>query len=245
MALTTRAAALLLLIVTAGSLRAAERTTDWQNRNVNVIDIPTAEVVDHYAYNIGFRFGKEGGIQNKTTFGVFPRLNIGFGLDSEKLIGNDKKPRLNKPTINVKLRMFDGKGILPALALGYDGQGYSYNRPIKKYNQREKGLFLVATSEIIVPDLMWHVGGNIFDFDEGNSTRGFTGLSYLYEQIVGLMFEWDHATEYRERRINYGLKYFITPVFTVDLAGRYAPVVLGQKEHETERIVVLNYTGTF
>ena len=116
---------------------------------------------------------------------------------------------------------------------------------IEEYNQREKGLYLVSSSEIIVPDLMFHLGGNIFDFDEGNSARAFTGMSYVYEHTVGLLFEYDNATEYDERRINYGLKLFITPVFTVDLAGRYVPVALDSDEHETERIVILSYTGSF
>ena len=219
--------------------------TDVQTRSLNLIDIPTADVVDHYGYNVSFRFGREGGIQNKTAFGVFPRLNIGFGFDSERLVGTDKNPRLNKPTINAKFRLFDGKGGLPALALGYDGQGYWYNRDLKKYNQREKGLYLVGSGEILVPNLTLHVGGNIFDFDENNAVRAFGGLSYVYEQTFGLMFEYDHATEYKERRINYGAKLFITPVFTIDLVGRYVPVLLDRPEHITERVVILSYTGTF
>jgi hypothetical protein len=227
------------------SAATAAEKSDFQNRMLSVIDIPTAEVVDHYGYNVSFRFGQEGGIQNKTIFGVFPRLNIGFGLDTERLIGNDKDPRLNKPTINVKFRLFDGKGVIPALALGYDGQGYHYNKDLGKYNQREKGFYLVGTEEILVPNLMVHLGANVPDFDQSHPVRGFVGASYVYEQTAGLLFEYDQGTEWKERRINYGLRLYITPLFTIDLAGRYAPVTYGEEEHETERIVILGYTGTF
>ncbi len=218
--------------------------TAWRYRSVDVIDTPTAETVDHYGYNVAFRFGKEGTLQNKTVFGIFPRVNLGFGLDGENIIGTGDS-RLNKPSLNLKFRIFDGKGIIPAFAIGYDGQGYVWNKAIDEYEQREKGFFLVTTMEILVPNMMLSLGVNRYDFDKGNTTRGFAGWSYTYQQIVGLMAEWDHATEYDERRINYGLKYFISPVFTVDLVGRDIPKNRSKDDRETERIVRLTYTGSF
>lgn len=229
----------LILLGTPASLWAAPRY-----RLTEVIDIPTADVVDHYGYFASFRFGKEGALQTKTAFGVFPRLNIGFGLDGEKVIGTEHA-RLNKPTINVKFRLFDGKKEIPALALGYDGQGYMFNRARDEYEQREKGLYLVASKEIFAPDLMIHIGGNIFDFDESNATRGFAGLSYVYAETLGLLFEWDHATEYDERRINFGARYYVTPLFAVDVIGRNVPESAASTERETERVVKLSYTGSF
>src|SRR5262245_26494247 len=89
----------------------------------DVIDIPTAEVLDHYGYRVSFRFANEGALQAKTLFGVFPRLNLGFSLDGERVIGTEDA-RMNEPTLNVKFRLFDGHKVLPALAIGYDGQGY-------------------------------------------------------------------------------------------------------------------------
>src|SRR5882672_11706253 len=80
-------------------------------RLLDVIDVPTADVLDHYGYFVSFRFGQEGNLQTKTAFGVFPRLNLGFGLDGEHVIGT-QDARMNKPTLNVKLRLFDGKDVL-------------------------------------------------------------------------------------------------------------------------------------
>lgn len=227
-----------------GQAAIAADDTEWRHRTVEVIDVPTADVVDHYGYNVSFRFGKEGALQTKTLFGVFPRLNLGFGFDAERVIGTEDA-RLNKPTINVKFRLFDGKKALPALAIGFDGQGYRFNRATDEYDQREKGLYLVLTKEALARNLMFHLGGNIFDFEESNSTRGFLGLSYVYESTIGLLFEVDHATEWDERRVNFGARYFVTPVFTIDLAGRNTPETSGSTERETERIVRLSYTGSF
>jgi len=215
-----------------------------QAREINVIDIPTADVVDHYGYNVNFRFGRDGALQTKTTFGVFPRLNLGFGLDAEGVLGTDDA-RMNKPTLNVKFRIFDGMPSLPALAIGFDDQGYVWNKALDEYEQREKGLYLVGSKEIIFPAFNVHAGVNHFDFDHGDSTRGFAGMDYTYLRTVGVMAEWDHATDYRERRINFGLRYYVTPVFTVDAIGRNIPKFPGGRARITERIVRLAYTGSF
>lgn len=210
----------------------------------DVIDIPTAYAVDHYGYNVSFRFASEGAVQNKTTFGVLPRLNIGFGLDGEHIIGTGDA-RLNTPTINVKFQIVKPETKFPALALGFDGQGYHYDKDEDEYAQREKGLYLVGTGHIFVPELALHVGGDIFDFDEHNSVRAFSGLTYTYETMFSLLFEYDNIDMYKERRINYGAKLFITPVFTVDLLGRNVPKYVGSESRETERVVRLNYSGSF
>ncbi|MFN0117159.1 MAG: hypothetical protein ACKVQC_02550 [Elusimicrobiota bacterium] len=230
------------LLISLG-LNARDRV-ELENRPIEIIDTPTALTLDHYGYNATFRFGRDGNLQNKTLFGVLPRLNLGFGLDSEKVIGS-QSARMNKPTINVKFKLFDGAQFIPALALGFDGQGYVFNRTTDEYEQREKGLYLVGTSEIFYKNLLLNYGGNVFDFDEGNSTRGFIGLNYSYQKMFGLMFEYDHLSHYRERRINYGLKYFVSPMFTVDVIARNLPKYSRAKTRETERIVKLSYTGSF
>ncbi len=222
--------------------REAVKTSE--STSVELIDTPTPDAVDHYGYYVSFRFGKDGNLQNKTIFGVFPRLNLGFGLDGERILGTGDA-RLNKPTINLKLRAFDGKGLLPAVALGYDGQGYHYNKTEDEYEQRQKGFYLVGGWHPFTPDLSWTLGMDVFDFDTGNSVRGFTGLTYTYQKLVGFMFEYDNFDDYKDRRLNFGAKVYITPVFTVDLVGRDVPKTFRSDERETERVIRLTYTGSF
>jgi hypothetical protein len=209
-----------------------------------IIDTPTADVVDHYGYNVNFRFGKDGGLQTKTAFGVFPKLNLGFGLDGERVMGTGTS-RMNKPTINLKFQLFDGRKNLPLLAIGYDGQGYEYKRGPDKYEQREKGTYIVATKESFFQGFLLNGGINVYDFDESNATRGFAGFSYLYENLIGLMFEWDSITQYKDRHINYGAKYFISPPFSIDFVARNVRIDPAFPKRETERVLRLNYTGSF
>src|SRR5690348_16454540 len=102
-----------VIFLSPAFLSAKEPVPMMSGQGPEVIDIPTAEVIDHYGYHVNFRFGKDGDLQSKTMFGVFPRLNIGFGLDGEHVLGTGNS-RLNKPSINVKFRLFDGVGVIPA-----------------------------------------------------------------------------------------------------------------------------------
>jgi hypothetical protein len=234
----------LIVAVAATVARAAEPVASSRSLYTDVVDIPTADIVDNYGYDVSFRFASDGAVQAKTLFGVLPRLNIGFGLDGEHVIGNDDM-RVNKPTINVKFQIIKPESRLSTLALGFDGQGYRYNQATDEYEQREKGLYLVSTTRIFTPDLLFHLGGDIFDFDEHNSARAFTGLTYTYQSMFSLLFEYDNVDMYKERRIDYGVKLFITPVFTVDLLGRNVPVDMAHERRETERVVRLSYAGSF
>ncbi len=206
---------------------------------MELIDVPTAEVLDRYGFDSSFRFYSDGGMLAKTHFGVFPRLNVGFGLDVDGFVGNDAID-LHKPTLNVRYRFFDGQRNLPALALGYDGQGFFYNKETDKYDQREKGLYLAGSGEIIVPDLSLHAGINVYDFSNDH-VYGFMGLRYLYRDMVSFNAEWDNIRVGRDSRLNAGFGWWITPSFSVEFAARD----LGAASRDPERIVRLVYTGGF
>ncbi|MBL0059472.1 MAG: hypothetical protein IPP35_10270 [Elusimicrobia bacterium] len=221
-----------VLLMAVSSARAASPV-------IELIDIPTAEVLDRYGFDASFRFYTDGGMLTKTHFGVFPRLNIGFNLDAEGFVGNQSVD-VNKPTLNVRFRFFDGQRNLPALALGYDGQGLFYNNDTDKYTQREKGLFLVGSGEIIVPDLSLHAGLNMYDFSN-DYVYGFMGVRYLFRDVIGLTTEWDNIRVGRDSRLNAGLSWWVTPSFAVEFAGRD----LAATGRRAERIVRLVYTGGF
>jgi hypothetical protein len=204
-----------------------------------LVDVPTAEVVDHYGFMTTFRFYTGGGVLSRAHFGVLPRLNVGFGLDAEHFVGGETID-LNRPTLNVRFRFFDGRRSLPALALGYDGQGHFFDKSIDRYRQREKGLYLAGSGEFLIPDLSLHGGVNIYDF-HNDHVYGFAALNYLVQDTVGFLAEWDNIRRGRDSRVNLGGRFHVTPSFYVDVAGRdlFGP---GRR---AERIVRLTYSGSF
>ncbi|MBI5574437.1 MAG: hypothetical protein HY919_07800 [Elusimicrobia bacterium] len=207
----------------------------------SIIDIPTAEVVEYSDYDLSFRLHGAGGVLSKMTFGVFKPINIGISWDVDKLIGaGSEKIDTRPPAILFKARVFAGGLKLPAISLGYDGQGYGiYNSDTDKYQYREKGVYLVLTREYLLPGLEMSGGGNIFDFDK-DGVYGFVGASFGIENKVLLLGEYDNIKKMPQNRANLGMKLFVTSNVDVSVAGRNL-----FKGTRSERIAIVNYRGKF
>ena len=215
--------------------------------DTELIDMPTAAVVDYGSFATRTRFFSNGGVLEWLSFGVFQRLNIGASLNVDRLLGTQTPVQITRPDLQVKFRFYDGTTILPALAVGFDGQGYMYNRIDHRYDQRQRGLYLVGSQEIGIPGLQANAGINIPDFDN-NPVAGFMGASYNIQDQVLIMAEWDNIANFPDSRLNTGFRVYITPNFSVDFAAR----TIGQGgkytngvERGAERIVQLKYTGSF
>lgn len=214
----------------------------------DVIDTPTAAVYDYMGYASRTRFFSRGGILEYVSFGVFHRLNLGASLNMDGIIGSDRDVRLRAPNVQVKYRFFDGDRYIPAFAVGYDGQGWVYNVPTKRYNERQRGFFVVGSVELGVPGLNFHPSFNISDFDT-NHIFGAVPLTWNIQDKVELLAEWDNTfNNVSNSRFNAGLRAFVTQNFSIDFAvrriGRGGLYSDGQERGE-ERIVQLRYSGNF
>jgi hypothetical protein len=206
---------------------------------LDLIDVPTAEVVDRYGYDASFRFYGGGGMLAKGTFGVFSRFNMGLGIDTEGFIGSGSAD-FNTPTIHARWRVFDGRRYWPAIAIGYDGQGAYYNDKEGEYRLPEKGVYIVGSGEILVPNLSLHAGVNKFGFQD-DGLYGFAGLRYSFQDILGLRAEWDNVHHMEDSRVNAGVEVWVSPSFSVEFDFRD---LLGPG-YDRERMVRLAYSGGF
>ena len=208
---------------------------------LEAVDTPTPEILDPLTYSVNFRFYNQGGIASRLLIGPLKRVNLGLTFDSQNVIGSGN-PQLIRPSVYFKLRMFDGSDILPALALGYDSQGELWQQSTKQFLNREKGLYLVAGHEILIPNLEVHLGTNIYDFQNASqSVGGFVGSTFKITPAFALLAEYDNIHSAPQNRINLGGRYFVAPYFYVDFAARN----VGRGNAGAERIVRLNYTGNF
>jgi hypothetical protein len=218
--------------------------------DTELIDVPTAGILDYYGFQVKTRAYSGGGVITGLNFGVLERLNMGASMTIDKLIGSDSPIKMRRPEIQVKFRFFDGGYYIPAAALGYDGQGYYYDTGSKKYLEKGKGLYLVGSKEVGVSNFVVHGGLNIPDFDN-NYLFAFLGANYTLEDKVSFLLEYDslfHSDD--PSRFNVGTRIYITPYFQLDLAVRE----LGKDGHfkddlltlrKTERIVQLRYNTNF
>lgn len=207
--------------------------------SVEWIDTPTADVVDHQAYQLKFRLDAEGGIVSRLNFGVLRLINLGLSFDTDRIIGAGA-PAVRPPAVYFKLRFYAGSRALPMFALGYDGQGYGrFLTDIRKHADREKGFFLVATKELIAPAWEWSLGG--WWVPQDSIGGAFLGTAYTVENQVQLMTEWDNLRgPISDSRWNVGLRFFVSDDVTLEAAVRK---IFWGSEHE--RIVRIEYRGIF
>src|SRR5262249_31246308 len=138
---------------------------------LEVVDIPTAEILDPMTYSTAFRFYSEGGLTGRLLVGPLKRVNLGISFDALRMVGA-VDPHMVRPSVFFKLRAYDGNDYLPALALGYDNQGMLWQEDTKEFMHREKGLYMVGSHEIFIPNFDLHAGINVYDFDDNSAVYG-------------------------------------------------------------------------
>ncbi len=215
--------------------------------DIDLVDVPTSAVLDYGGYSTRSRFAADGGLLQYVSFGVYQGVNIGGSLAIDGLIGNNRNVRVRSPNAQVKWHFYDGDRQLPSLALGYDGQGNDYNNVDKRYNNRQRGFYVVATQELGLPGLQAHPSINISDFDS-NAFFGVIPFSYNIKDKVLVMLEWDNINNFIDSRLNSGLRVYVTPRFGIDFAIRgigQGGVFNNGDSRGPERIVQLKYSASF
>lgn len=216
--------------------------------DVTLIDIPTAGVVDYYGFHFKTRFYNNGGVLTYLNFGIMDRLNLGASFMVDRLIGAESPVKMVKPEMQLKFRVYDGSYYIPAISIGYDGQGYYYDTNLKKYMQKGKGLYVVGSRESFAPNLFTHLGLNVPDFDDGY-VYAFLGLNYNLDDKLNFLLEYDNLfhSDYPER-LNAGLRININTNFLLDVAfrniGENSTFQNGQK-NRMERIIQFTYITSF
>lgn len=220
------------LLLAVSAAYAQERKDAW------LIDTPSAEAVEHYGATFNTRFFSEGSVMETFEFGVYPNLNIGFAVSAQNLIGSDLPIRVLMPNFLLKYKLYEGSLYLPAIAIGYDGRRYGYDKPSDEYKYDEKGAYLVLSREVIIPNLYFALGTNMSDWDTSD-IYFFTSASFDIENKFKLMAEWDNVHTVSESRLNAGGRFYITDSFSVDASVRDVT------KKDFERILELKYTTSF
>lgn len=214
-----------------------------------LVDVPTAQVLDRYQASFLTRAYAHGSLMETIEFGVFPRVNLGVSFAAHELIGSSSSIKVLSPDFQAKWKIFDGNLYLPAIAIGYDGRRYGYgykNRvytyPIdknKKYMDDRKGGYIALSREIIIPGLDASAGLNFSDFD-WEEMYFFTGMSYVFKDMIGLVAEWDNIRNIRDSRLNMAARFYLHPSLSFDAGVRR----IGRGD-ESERIIQFRYVGNF
>lgn len=153
--------------------------------DINLIDTPTARILDKDQYNINFRFFQEGGVLVTGKAGLTENLTIGASYGGKQVIGVEKFEGNPEPTFSLKYKLAEqGEKMPVALAGGYDGQGYGTyykggnkidGKTIKDevgfYQTNSPGFFLSASEKL---ERFYVHGGINYSLESDPGKSGFS-----------------------------------------------------------------------
>ncbi|MDR0617421.1 MAG: hypothetical protein LBG23_01400 [Endomicrobium sp.] len=210
-----------------------------------VIDTPMYGLLTYGSYDFGFRCFSNGNVISNIDFGVFKPLNIGMSWELDKLIG-DKNIKVAIPTLNIKLRIYEGDMIFPGIAIGYNGQGYFIDTSLKSaYVQKAKGLYVVLGRELFFDDFMLNVGVNINDFSIVKVYSFINTMFPLFKDSIYFMTEYDNISYLPDARLNCGVKLSLLEYLDVDCIVRDCFGKGDITRVSNEKILKLSYSGKF
>ncbi|MCE5299378.1 MAG: hypothetical protein LLG37_00690 [Spirochaetia bacterium] len=205
-----------------------------QARNIELIDVPTANSMARAEFRADFKM-YPGGILTRLYIGVFDRLMLGGALRADNIIGQGDMA-VEIPKVLGKIRITDDEGAVPAIAIGYEGEGYE--------STPARGVYLAITKEIPMGSVFAQVSltgytNNFTNFGTGIDMG--TGLAFAVTRELNMSFEFDGIFGVDTRHLSAGIGYFFDPI-EIDLAVRYG---LNSDSYWQSRILKVVYVTYF
>ena len=173
-----------------------------------LVDAPTAGCLKKGQYSFELQVFPQGGVLTGFAVGLFDRFTMGVSYGGIGIIGSDQVDWNEQPGVLLKYRLFEESFVMPAVALGFNNQGYgawmeSDNsvRQIEgnRYTFKAKGMFAVAGKNFAIQSLgtMGFHGGityNAIEDDDDRNLDGFVGVDKSLNEELSLLVEYDLAT---------------------------------------------------
>lgn len=202
----------------------------------DVIDTPTTQLYAPQEYGFNIFMYDEGEMITEFTFGMIRGLNVGLSMDFYKAISKENM-KTRPPKLNTKISVYSGGKYFPAMAFGYEGQGYG-QYVNGNYLQREKGLYFVFGRELFIQDWEWDAGVNMYDF-ENTELYGFINTSYLFAHHCSVLLEYDNIHRTPQNRWNIGFRYELNKYLNMSISVKR----INDVDNGFERTFSISYRG--
>lgn len=163
-----------------------------------LVDCPTAGLLPKGSFDLEVRAYSGGGLLAKASVGLTDRLAMGLSFGGGNIIGAGKITWNPRPEAQIKYRLFEESPLWPAVAIGFDSQGYgSYSDSSERYEIKSKGVYGVLSKN-------YHLGGRplglhfgvyySFEKKDGDDDPSFfLGLDKGLNEELSLVAEYDLA----------------------------------------------------
>jgi hypothetical protein len=160
-----------------------------------IVDMPTAGILAHGTYAIDARFYGDGGLLVGFTAGLFGRLDLGISYGGSGLVGGGDPVMNEAPGLLVKVRILQESVVAPAIALGFDSQGYDgWITEMSRYVIKSPGFYgVISKNYDLLGFLSIHGGANysLERADGDQDVNFFAGAEKSLGSFASLLAEYD------------------------------------------------------
>ncbi len=207
-----------------------------QARNIELVDIPTANTLIRGEVRVDIKFYPGGGILNRLYVGFFDRLMVGGALNVRNLIGTGDVELVFPPKFLGKIRLTDDTSTIPAISIGYEGESY--------LDVEAKGLFISVTKELNLGSIFMQLNGLVYtnEFSQfGKEIDAGAGIAFAITKEFIISAEYDSILGNEDGHFNIGIGYFFDPI-EIDIGIKYG---LGNVQNKLARILKILYISYF
>ncbi len=146
---------------------------------------------------IEMRLMPDGGLLGNALIGLTGRFLLGVSYGGTGIIGEDSVSWNPEPGVHAKYRIIEETNQLPALAVGFNSQGYHrYLEGPQRYEIKSSGFYAVISKNYqFLGNLGLHAGIN-YSLETGDGDRDpnlFVGLDKDLGEELALLLEYDTA----------------------------------------------------
>ncbi len=223
-------------ICTALILTAAVYSFGAQARNIELVDVPTANSMLKAELRYDVKFYSGGGVLNRVYVGIFDRLMIGAALNVTNLVGTGQIQVILPPKLLGKFRITDDDGAVPAIALGYEGEAY--------FDMDARGVFVSVTKEVMLGSAFMQLTGTVYTNQFSDILMQLdmgAGMAFAITPDLALSAEVDSIFRDSSLNLNCGIGYRFEPI-TIEVILKYG---LGEEDVRHSRVLRLTYISYF
>lgn len=200
--------------------------------SIRIIDMPSAGMLKKSSYSFYFRTFSMGGALAKVDVSPFENFQLGVSYGMVGLIGDGDIYGQNYPHFETKFRFLDERLSFPALAIGFNSQGFGpYEKSAKRFDILSTGFYLSASK-----NYKWNLGalalhgGINYSLEPNEDDRKinfFFGLEQSISKTTAINIEYNANLDDNNKRIredkgtlNASFRWSLTSGATIELQAR-------------------------
>ncbi len=160
-----------------------------------IVDMPTAGILAKSTYAFDARFYGNGGLLVGFSAGLFGRLDLGISYGGSGIVGSGDPVMNEVPGFLVKVRIIDENVVMPAIALGFDSQGYDgYMKDKSRYVIKSPGFYGVLSKNYDLLGYLSIHGGANYSLERADGDRDvnfFAGAEKSLGSFASLVAEYN------------------------------------------------------